>query len=629
MSEWRFRRMLPGEMDVDPIEAEFFSTASLDSLTDALVREALQNSLDARGNDAQVRVRIAFPPPLPEAGRWLAGLWEHLEASHSGIAEVPDPGAPVPFLVVEDFGTRGLQGDPAQDEDEALDACELRNDFYYFWRNIGRSRKAASDLGRWGLGKTVFPATSRLNAFLAMTVRADDDRALLMGQSVLRIHKLRGSRFYPYGYLAAFDGDFALPLEDPALLGAFRSDFSLARDDDSGLSVVVPWPDPEITADGVLGSVIRHYFVPILEGALVVEVSDAHGSRRLDADDLVRAITAGVGGLDAGESSALGKLVALTRFGQGIARDEIVRLADPPVDSAPRWSPACLDDAPEQARSRFEGGLPVAFAVPVWVKPARGEPVLSEFDVYLQRDEALTRGEEHFVREGITVAGVRGGLPRGVRAVLIARDSPIATLLGDAENPAHTEWQERSPKFKDRYRHGPFTLRYVRNAPRELARALARPAAGRHERLLQHIFSLNLPNEASVLEATRAGQDSAAEGRSATGEVRDLGAAAQPIQLQKTAGGFRLVGEGVSQSHVVVRVAYEVRQGNPFARYQRPDFDLAQTPIAIAAQGLEVQQADGNQLVLRVLEPSFRLEVDGFDRHRDVRVRVSAEEAPT
>ena len=70
-----------------------------------------------------------------------------------------------------------------------------------------------------------------------------------------------------------------------------------------------------------------------------------------------------------------------------------------------------------------------------------------------------------------------------------------------------------------------------------------------------------------MLEATRAGQDSAAAGRSATGEVRDLGAAVQPIQLQKTAGGFRLVGEGVSQSHVVVRVAYEVRRGNPFAQY--------------------------------------------------------------
>ena len=44
---WRFRRMQAGEMNIDPIEAEFFSTETLDSLADALVREAIQNALDA------------------------------------------------------------------------------------------------------------------------------------------------------------------------------------------------------------------------------------------------------------------------------------------------------------------------------------------------------------------------------------------------------------------------------------------------------------------------------------------------------------------------------------------------------------------------------------------------------
>jgi len=37
---WHFRRMQPGEMNIDPIEAEFFSTEALGSLADALVREA-------------------------------------------------------------------------------------------------------------------------------------------------------------------------------------------------------------------------------------------------------------------------------------------------------------------------------------------------------------------------------------------------------------------------------------------------------------------------------------------------------------------------------------------------------------------------------------------------------------
>jgi hypothetical protein len=39
--------MKPGEINVDPIEGEFFTTEAIGSVTDALVRESIQNSLDA------------------------------------------------------------------------------------------------------------------------------------------------------------------------------------------------------------------------------------------------------------------------------------------------------------------------------------------------------------------------------------------------------------------------------------------------------------------------------------------------------------------------------------------------------------------------------------------------------
>ena len=80
MPEWRFRGMQPGEMNIDPIEGEFFSTAALDSLSDALVREAIQNSLDARIPGVPVRVRIAFPAPASPSvsTRYFGGLWNHL-----------------------------------------------------------------------------------------------------------------------------------------------------------------------------------------------------------------------------------------------------------------------------------------------------------------------------------------------------------------------------------------------------------------------------------------------------------------------------------------------------------------------------------------------------------------------
>jgi hypothetical protein len=148
---WEFRQMQPGEMNVDPIEGEFFTTEAIGSITDALVRESIQNSLDASAGNGPVKVRFSFFTASEKdaremKNRYIDGLGPHLEAKHSGLQEVPSPNADLDYIVIEDFRTRGLQGDIYQYDD--LDDDEKRNDFYYFWRNIGRTRKESTDLGR-------------------------------------------------------------------------------------------------------------------------------------------------------------------------------------------------------------------------------------------------------------------------------------------------------------------------------------------------------------------------------------------------------------------------------------------------------------------------------------------------
>ena len=61
------------------------------------------------------------------------------------------------------------------------------------------------DRGGWGVGKTVFPRSSRLKAFFALTVRHDDRRRMLMGGAVLRSHRVGGKYFAPDGYFGRHD----------------------------------------------------------------------------------------------------------------------------------------------------------------------------------------------------------------------------------------------------------------------------------------------------------------------------------------------------------------------------------------------------------------------------------------
>ncbi len=629
--QWRFRRMQPGEMNIDPIEAEFFSTEALGSMADALVREAIQNSLDARrpGENLSMRISVALADAAldgPEKRDYTNGLAPHLNASRSGLTKPPPADEPLSYIAIEDFGTRGLQGDPALSEDEEIDVENgLRNDFFFFWRNIGRSRKHASELGRWGLGKTVFQAASRINSFFALTRRANDERRLLMGQSVLKIHKLDGQRYYPYGYFGCFAEDFAMPVEDEAWTERFCAHFGLARGHESGLSVVVPYPDPELTAPVLVDSIVRHYFMPIIAGDLSVEVLHDGESVRLDASTLFDYLAESA---DGGNPN-LQRVFRLARWGIELPRRDHVALEPPPEEYAPRWADDFLSpDVLDRLRRRFDAGEPVALTVPVWVKPADDESALSRFDLYLERDEGLNHADDHFVRDGITIAGVRASIPKGIRAIVNVRDRALSALLGDSENPAHTEWQERSPKFKDRYRHGPYTLRYVKNAPREIVRLLTRPAAGRDFRLLQQLFSLEIPTEDDLIHVDKPDDEPGQGDGEDDAAIETVGSDRQ-IELQKLKGGFRLRGSGNEEKgprYAAVRVAYDVRRGNALKQYQLPDFELDKPPIRVSTKGAEIHRCEQNFLVFGIGAADFELTVRGFDLHRDIRVKVLAGE---
>src|SRR5215212_2732279 len=139
---WHFRPMQPGEVHVDPVHDEFFKAQDL---ADALVRESIQNSLDARipRSRSPVRVRFRFAAgvhaaPVEIRGEYFDGLSVHLRAAAKSMhAVLPRDDEPVPYLVIEDFGTRGLTGDPHLDPELEAPGEEQKNDFFYFWRNVG------------------------------------------------------------------------------------------------------------------------------------------------------------------------------------------------------------------------------------------------------------------------------------------------------------------------------------------------------------------------------------------------------------------------------------------------------------------------------------------------------------
>ncbi len=617
---WSFSKMRRDEMNVDPVLEEFFRGADL---TENLVRESIQNSLDAKlETEKAVRVRFAFSSsanelPYEESTMYMHRLWPHLEAA--APADSPSEDEPMRFLVVEDFGTRGLCGDPTQYDDPKV--SETKNDFFYFWRNYGRSSKRETQLGRWGVGKTVFAVSSRASCFFGLTVREDDKQRLLMGQSVLKTHSIGDERYPPYGFYAKLETDgFPIPISDHDRLGDFCSKFGLQRRTESGLSLVIPYyRSQELTRDNLERAVIQHYFYPILTRHLVVDIE---GSGSLLDDSTILDRVGKVAWENAGiNSSEMTKLVELAHWAAHVQTGEVFKLNQ---SDAYR-----LDDSLfpigrlDEARSQFERGNRLAFRVPVSVERKSGEVQESYFEMFLQKDEKLARGQDRYIRHGITIPGVFGLAGKPVRGLLVVEDDALSTFLGDSENPSHTLWEERSPKIKGDYEHGVALLRFVKGGLRSLVVLLTRTSEGLDKELLKDIFYVDAVH---LTGPDTGSQPSEATGlRSVQKEVK-VQRGRSTLQVTPIRGGFRVSRRpNVSNSpkKVKLTVAYDVRRGNPFNKYDRRDFMMNKPPVQVDAKGAEITVREGQTLEFSIKKDDFSVTVKGFDRNRDVKVRTS------
>ena len=99
MAEWKFVVKARNQKSREAMQGEFFANSSIDDETHALIREAIQNSLDARIKDNNkpkpVRVRFGLSGDKPATKETMAGYitknaWQHFHANNNGLLNPPD-----------------------------------------------------------------------------------------------------------------------------------------------------------------------------------------------------------------------------------------------------------------------------------------------------------------------------------------------------------------------------------------------------------------------------------------------------------------------------------------------------------------------------------------------------------
>jgi hypothetical protein len=600
---WHFDELRPRELERSPHEGEFFHNTNA---YEALVREVVQNSLDAK-TSSTCRVRFTFGHvKKTTAEKYLADLIPHLKSclylpdNYYSLSELN-------FLNIEDFGTSGLVGDTG---DSGPIPKDKKSKFYDFWRREGITSKGGSEGGRWGLGKTAFNEASELHSFWGLTKREDDGKEILMGKALLKTHEVENRRYNYWGYFSKGDSK---SITDSATIAAFKEAFSITRKDEPGFSLTIPLPVQGIDERTVVRSAVIHYFYPILKGMLVVEISGPSDMITLDANTLMDKARS----LDWQDTSWSDKteeeIVRLLQFAK-----ETIQLTPNEIrtssDQASALTEEMFGDKIDELKKSFGSGKIIAFQISMKIRRIRGTPSESFFTIYVQKDPNLKRSDEHYMRSGITICDIRQMGNRPVRGLLIAEHGAIAEFLGDCEEPAHTTWNERSGILKEKYDNAKGTLRFIKTSMSKAVSILDELPAGRFSELLADIFYI--PTEISE------------EGMAVT-EPPEIEVKHQPevFKIGSTAGGFII---SVNKNNATfpfearVRVAYDMRRRNPFAQYDPNDFDLADvTAYKIVSKGCTIESRQKNEIKINVQDPDFRLEVAGFDQNRDLVVKVN------
>jgi hypothetical protein len=630
-TEWLFTKTEWNQIRGRGIAEDNFAHESRSNL-EILIRETIQNPLDARdGSNAPVRVTLRKLEKNAINSAYFSGLLteEFQERLKSSIEDAPalNLGSPV-ALVIEDFGTTGLQGSFANP-----DADGDGENWNAFWYSEGEGAKPTrGSNGRAGQGKITYYRTSAARAVFGLTVRADDKNRLLMGRSVFRrAYKYQDAKYVPHAFWCANEGQKSMPVTSPDEINAFRAAFQIKRTTEPGLSLVIPFPS-EFEVEEAVRVVLSEFYFPIAAGRLEVSIGDidvrAANVAALADNYLPEKLSAQKGPFcSKGFRVFIADVVAEMK--SGIVLPQLKPGWEKGVQlSAESFPEEILD----QTRKKIEEGSRISLRCPVTVKSKKGGAQSTFFDIHLQVPEDMERVEEAYIRKDLLIGSERhiadAGYLQKARGLTLISDSTMSAFLADAEEPTHLKWNASRPRLAEDYVSPKDLVRAVRQALPRLLALLSGQIVKRDVKALAKYFS-------KPAEKGKSGSE---------GEKKVGGNQPPPPPLEPPATKlFRLL-TGPDWVRVVpnqealkgakfpissvLELAYEGLDLDPFKDYDPFDFDLADAAaFPIATEGMKIEKRERNRIEFTVEELESSLQLSGFDKNIRFRARLTYEEA--
>lgn len=630
MTHWQFRSLDPNDNSGTSTVEDNFANEERTSV-EILVRETLQNPLDARHSDEVVEVHYNLVSVNRHKSIFAQELFSEENHKHLVAGNLlPAGGLPdvVQFLVVEDFGTSGLEGCYT---DSSVDGAS--ENWNAFWFREGEGAKPTKSNGGAGQGKITLYTTSEIRTVLALTHRVSDDAELLLGCCRFRQnYKIPGNslRWAKEGRWGSTNepGVLCAPIQDEEFLALVKSELSLKRGNHAGTTFIVPLPGG-IALESIKQAVVNEFYFPIRRGRLKIGV----GNIVIDSTSVTKI---------AGELGNAGRHASQFRvFLEAVVTSHIDCL--PMAKAKPGWTrDTKLSDSYfergelEKLKTAFERSETINVDFPVQVFKARtNESAIGLFRVILKQDLDGELSHELFIRQDLGIDGEKR--LKGSRriqptlALTFIDDYELSAFLATAEEPTHRTWNSKRPKLTKIYKDPDKVLNAVRNAALRLVEFLT-PPGKRDDTALSIYFA----DPTSPPAKRKGGEGATPQSPNADPLVIPVipPPRAKPVDFVPLENGFRIKSnppEMILRTlplRCEVDVAYATTFGDPFNQWDAAEFWLNdEKTFPIDSSGVSDLVRDGNQISFNMTHPISELKVIGFDINRQLEVRINYREA--
>jgi len=645
-NSWLGTKKGANQVENESQHANFFTNTDVLTGQSILIRESIQNAIDARdkaNGHTMARVRFYVGTVSSDIGKKYFS--EQYERIIKCLKNPPSLDGNCSFIAIEDFNSTGLVGSVKNDLPE--NDPRIGSFFYFTWAT-GKSNKSAGTRGKNGVGKIVFPKTSRIKSFLVFSSRDNSNvptepKNLLFGTSILKTHELDGAKWLPESHWMCTDSSSSEPMHIPSSneneINDFCSDWKLERKiNQRGTSIIIPYSDENFSGKNLAQCVAQDYFVAILEGILEVEVIDESGFRVvMNSKNIMQNLESLDENLMTKTSKTKEELLALCQlFMDRENQNTSIISTEGTTLGRNYWTEHTFDEeARDLLRGKLESGKTLEFKVTTYLPAlADGTPSAKDFfSVLISRNEGSNLPST-FAREGIIIPSANMNRIDGYTTLVVIDSGKLADLLGDAEGPSHEKWSWEEEKFQGKYLPkiaGEETIKFVRQAVVSLLRKIQVQVNELEDSRYANAFPLPGENGLRPIDGKEDANPALVDKKPKKGAKKIGGGrpvkpvfVSENFEVIKIPSGFAVKASAKSElkpgDKFEVKSGYDLSAGNPLGK-SSVDFEIFNR--LSKKSGVSIVSTDENYITFLIDALPFECSFDGFHTYRDLVVAVN------